>query len=86
MSDARPRRVEDLEVHEVDDGLVVYQGSSERVTYLNATASVVFELCTGEHTEGDIEDLVADAWNLDAPPRDEVQQCLAQLRTEGLVR
>ena len=86
MSDARPRRVGGLEVHEVDDGLVVYQSSSERVTYLNATASVVFELCTGEHTEGEIEALVGEAWNLDALPHDEVQQCLAQLRTEGIVR
>ena len=85
MSEERPIRADDLEPHEVDDGPVVYQPSSDRVHYLNATAAVVFELCTGEHTEADIERLVAEAWDLPDPPRDDVRAALSLLRAEGVV-
>ncbi len=80
-----PRRVDGLEPHEVDDGLVVYQPSTDRVHYLNPTASVVFELCTGEHSDREIEVLVGSAWGLSEAPGEEVQRCLAQLRAEGIV-
>lgn len=86
MKQARPSRVEQLDVYEVEDGLVVYQMATDRVHYLNQTAAVVFELCTGEHTEDQIVELVREGWGLAAPPRDEVLACLAQLRAEGVVR
>jgi len=80
-----PQRVEGLEAHEVDDGLVVYQASTDRVHYLNPTASLVFELCTGAHSEEEIAALVGAAWDLPEPPLEAVAQCLAQLRSEGVV-
>lgn len=85
MSADKPTKVDGLEAHEVDDGLVVYQAATDRVHYLNPTASVVFELCTGEHTETEIEDLVGAAWELPESPRAAVQACLEQLRTEGVI-
>ena len=85
MSMERPMRIDGLEAHEVDDGLVVYQASTDRVHYLNATASVVYELCTGQHTEDEIASLVAEAWELPEPPTAEVQACLTQLRSEGVI-
>jgi len=85
MTDQRPALVEGLESHEVEDGLVVYQTATERVHYLNAVASVVFELCTGEHTEDEIVDLVAAAWGLTEPPRDEVKACIESFRAEGML-
>jgi hypothetical protein len=85
VSETHPTRVEGLEAHEVDDGLVVYQQSTDRVHYLNAVASVVYELCTGEHTEAEIERLVGEAWGLPEPPTGEVRECLARFRAEGVV-
>ena len=85
MSDTRPQRLDGLEAHEVEDGLVVYQASNDRVHYLNPSAALVFELCTGEHTEEEIGDVLAAAWSLPTPPRAEVRECLAQLRSEGVV-
>jgi hypothetical protein len=75
-----------LDVHEVEDGLVVYDPATDRVHYLNATATLVFELCTGEHDEGEIVDLVRAAWQLPESPEDEVRACLAQLRDESVIR
>jgi Coenzyme PQQ synthesis protein D (PqqD) len=81
-----PEPVEQLDVHEVEDGMVVYDLRSERVHYLNQTASVVFALCTGTHEVSRIVELVRDAWSLEEPPQEEVLTCLAQLRDEGLIR
>jgi hypothetical protein len=86
MGDGRPARAGDLEVHEVEDGLVVYQPARDRVHYLNQTSAVVFELCTGTNTESAIVELVQAAWGLPDAPRDEVMTCLTQLRDEEIVR
>lgn len=85
MTEENPRRVDGLDVHEVDDGFVVYQDTTDRVHYLNPTASVVFELCTGQHSEAEIAELVRVAWELPEPPTDEIRTCLEQLRSEGVV-
>jgi hypothetical protein len=76
----------DLEVNEAADGLVVYDPEQERVHHLNRSASLVFELCTGENDEDTIVELVGRAFGLDEPPATEVRDCLASLAHEGLVR
>jgi hypothetical protein len=86
MSETAAEQASDLDVHEVDDGLVIYDLGTDRVHYLNETASLVFALCTGEHPDGRIVELVALAWKLPQPPDAEVRACLAQLRDEGLIR
>jgi hypothetical protein len=86
MSESAAIQASDLDVHEVDDGLVIYDLASDRVHYLNETASLVFALCTGEHSDGRIGELVGLAWELAQPPDAEVRACLAQLRGEGLIR
>ena len=69
----------------MSDGLVVYQADPDRVSYLNATAAVVFELCTGENTESEIADLVGRAYGLAEPPARDVASCLEHLQLEGIV-
>lgn len=86
MSDQHPELADGLDVHEVDDGLVVYDLNTDRVHYLNPTASVVLTLCDGRRTEHDLADLVRDAWSLDETPTDDVATCIAQLRDEGVLR
>jgi hypothetical protein len=86
VSELLPEPAEALDVHEVEDGLVVYDLTSERVHYLNPTASFVFILCTGKHDAARIAELVAGAWELPELPVAEVDACLEQLRDEGLIR
>jgi hypothetical protein len=85
VSTEHPNRADGLDVHEVEDGLVVYDAATDRVHYLNPSASVIFELCNGERTNEEIAELVGAAWGLEASPRDEVAECLERLRTEGVV-
>ncbi len=86
MSELHPELADGLDVHEVEDGLVVYDLGTDRVHYLNPTASVVLSFCNGARTESDLAALVEDAWSLDAPPTDEVRTCVDQLRSEGVLR
>lgn len=82
----RPRTVDGLDVNEVDDGLVVYDGDRDRVHYLDHTAGAVFALCDGTHAEAALGGLVRDVFGGDEPGDDAVAGCLGTLRAEGLVR
>jgi hypothetical protein len=82
----RPEPANGLDVHEVDDGFVVFDASTDRVHYLNPTATVVFSFCDGTRTAAEVAELVQSAWELDAPPVDDVVTCIAQLRDEGVLR
>jgi hypothetical protein len=86
VSAERPEPASGIDVHEVEDGFVVFDASTDRVHYLNPTATVVFSLCDGTRTTNEIAGLVQSAWELDAPPVDDVVTCVAQLRDEGVLR
>ena len=86
MGADRPEPASAIDVHEVDDGFVVFDASTDRVHYLNPTATVVFSLCDGTRTTAEIAELVRSAWDLDTPPVDDVAACVAQLRDEGVLR
>jgi Coenzyme PQQ synthesis protein D (PqqD) len=74
-----------LEINAVADGYIVYQPDRDRVHYLNQTAALVLELCNGRNAEADLPDLLRLAWELLAPPVEEVAECLENLRKEGLI-
>jgi hypothetical protein len=80
-----PVRAPDLEINEVADGYIVYQPDRDRVHYLNQTAALVLELCNGRNAEADLPELLRLAWDLPAPPVEEVAECLEALRKEGLI-
>ncbi len=81
----RPVRAEGLEIHEVDDGLLVYQAQPECVHHLNNTAAVVFELCDGENTVPEISEQLALAFGLDRMAGGMAEKCVADLRDKGVV-
>jgi FkbM family methyltransferase len=83
--DERPRRADGLEVNEVLDGLIVVQPAEDHVHYLNHTAAVVFDLCTGQHEVSEIAELVQAIYELPEPPEAEVEDCLRGLGRQGLV-
>jgi hypothetical protein len=72
------------EVDEVEDGFVVYQPDRNRVHYLNRTAALVLELCTGRLTTAEIAAVVQQAFDLSESPLGDVEAILAKLRAEAL--
>jgi Coenzyme PQQ synthesis protein D (PqqD) len=83
--EAYPRPVAGIQVNEVTDGYVVYDPSRERVHYLNHTAVLLLELCTGQVKARDLPALLQKAYGLPEPPVAEVADCLEKLLQEGLV-
>ena len=86
MLSDRPQVEPGLEVNEVRDGLTVFDSVADRIHYLNQTAAVVFTLCDGRHSVSDMAAFLAEAFELDEPPLDEVQECVGQLVRLGLIR
>jgi hypothetical protein len=82
----RPKKSDGLEIDEVEDGFVIYQPDRDRVHYLNPTANLILELCDGSLTAEQIADLIAQTFEMAAPPNQEVGEALAKLEAEGLTR
>lgn len=74
-----------LDTTEVDDGLVVFEPVSRRVHHLNVTATLVFELCTGNNDADAISHLVQSAFGLPETPAVEVEGMIEKFRAEGLI-
>jgi Coenzyme PQQ synthesis protein D (PqqD) len=85
MTPQRPTIAEGLDVNETDDGLIIYQESTDRVHHLNPTAAVVFELCDGTRSAQDIARLVAETFALADSPEAETQACIEDLTRENLI-
>jgi PqqD family protein of HPr-rel-A system len=77
---------DDLTVVELDGEAVIYDDRSGDLHHLNATATVVAELCDGRAT---VRELSADIAGAFGVPRDEVEQqvriLLRRLRRAGLL-
>jgi len=80
-----PRARDDLDVNEVPDGLIIYDGETDRVHYLNHTAALIFCLCTGDNSEAAIAEQVGESFSLDHLPTPETANCLADFHREGLL-
>ena len=80
----RPKKSDGLEIDEVEDGFVIYQPDRDRVHYLNPTANLILELCDGSLTAEQIAALIAQTFEMAAPPNQEVEEALAKLEAEGL--
>ncbi len=78
-------QADNLEVHEVPDGYIVYQKERDRVHYLNKTAAIIFEFCDGTHEADDVVEQVAKIFALDSSAHDEIRAALDSLVTEGLI-
>ena len=83
--DTRPKRVDGVEITEAADGFLIYQAGRDRIHYLNHTAVLVLELCSGSVRAGDIPALLARAYDLPEPPTAQVAECLERLAAEGLI-
>jgi hypothetical protein len=85
MTPKLPKTAEGLDVSETEDGLIIYQESSDRVHHLNPTASVIFALCDGTHSAQDIARLVAETFSLGDVPEAETTACLEDLARNELI-
>ena len=81
-----PKIADGIEINEVEDGYVIYQSEKDKVHYLNKTAVLVLEACTGKNSAADIVTIVKEAYSLPEAPEKGVADCLNTLIQEGLVK
>lgn len=81
-----PKIADGIDINEVEDGYVIYQSEKDKVHYLNKTAVLVLEACTGKNSAADIVAIVTNAYDLQEAPEKEVSDCLKSLLEEGLVQ
>jgi hypothetical protein len=85
MTPERPTIADGLDLNETDDGLIIYVPATDRVHYLNGTASVVLQLCDGSRLSAEIAAEVGELFELAVAPVAETEDCLQHLAHEGLV-
>lgn len=86
MTDENPRRVEPLEINEAEDGLVIYDPAADMVHHLNPSAAVIFDLCDGTRAPDAIAAVLAEAYQLNAPPLEDAVNGLRDLAGRRLIR
>ena len=82
----RPRAVDRVIEHEVEEDLVLYDPTRDAVHILNSTAAVVWWLCDGQRTQEEIVARVASLYGVKpAAVAGDVQEVLCRLRDAGVV-
>lgn len=81
----RPLRADGIELEEVADGYLAVDHRNERVHYLNHTAAMVLELCSGEREVEEIARVLQRTYDLGRPPYEDVSACLGELVAADLV-
>lgn len=71
---------------EIDGEISLYNPTNEQVTVLNGTASDVWLLCDGEHSQDEIVALLARSYQVEEDGiRDEVANTLEDFHDAGLL-
>lgn len=87
MSDDRPQQRPDLSVHAVEHETLIFDREANQVHQLNATASLVWQRCDGQHTLLQIADALTGAFQVDpGTARAAVVSALRRFAELGLLR
>jgi hypothetical protein len=58
----KPKQKPDYRLEALDDELLLYHPNQTTIMYCNTTASLVWQMCDGERTIGEIIDLLSAAY------------------------
>ena len=80
-----PKAKAGLDISVAEGGFIVFQPEIDRVHYLNHSAVLVLELCTGQNSAREIATLVQEAYSLPDPPCQMVDETVSNLGAQGLL-
>lgn len=81
----KPRRAAGYQIETVDEELLLYDPEHGRILALNATGALVWQLCDGARTVGEIVGLLQEGYPDAAGIPDDVEELLGKLREAGAV-
>jgi len=82
----KPKRKPDYRLELLDDELLLYHPTETKIIYFNQTASLIWQLCDGDHTAEEIVKLLSEAYpeSADSIPAD-VTSTLEQFQEQGCI-
>ena len=80
-----PKSKVGLDISASEDGYIVFQPELDRVHFLNHSAILILELCTGKNSTHEIAKLVQQAYALPEPPFTKVDEAVANLNELGVL-
>lgn len=84
---ATPQRQPDYRLELLDSELLLYHPSQTQILYCNQTASLIWQLCDGQHTVQQIIDLLSAAFPAaDATIATDVMTTLQQFQQHGAIK
>jgi len=83
---AKPKRKPDYRLELLDNELLLYHPTETKIFYFNQTASLIWQLCDGQHSVSEIIGLLNDAYPeaVDTIPID-VANTLKQFEEHGCI-
>ena len=83
---SRPKQVDGFLLEEVDGELMLYHVATTTIFALNRSAALIWELCRGQYTVGEIGAALAEAYaESEAPIIPQVEKTLALLLAHGAI-
>ncbi len=82
---SKPKAKVGLDISPTEGGFAVFQPEVDRVHFLNHTAVLVLELCTGKNSTTEIASLIQQAYALSEAPLHNVNEAVATLGELGLL-
>ena len=81
-----PLRKEGVEARKLGDEYLLYDPDTGALHVLNASAQIIWQMCDGSHTSGEMQSAMRDAFDVcDADIAGDVEQILSSLREKGLL-
>jgi coenzyme PQQ synthesis protein D (PqqD) len=85
-ADYRPRKCADVLELDMGDGLILYNHDGDLVHHLNPSAGIIWQLCDGEATVGELAHDIAEEYRLDSETvTGQVAAVIAEFDTLALV-
>jgi hypothetical protein len=82
----KPKQKAGYRMEMIEDELLLYHLDETRILYLNQTASLIWRLCDGQRTVGEITTLLGEAYPESAGTiADDVQKTLQQFLEFGAI-
>ena len=83
----RPYRNPDYRLETIDGELLLFHPEKTKIMYCNETASLIWQLCNGQHTTQEIVDLLTNAFpEAAASIPDDVENTLDEFRQHGAIK
>ena len=62
LTDKRPQKVSDYQAEMMEGELVIFHPTDTKVLHSNPSAALIWNLCDGQHTVGEIIQIIAEAY------------------------